>query len=195
MENKKTLVLASSNKGKIREIAEMFPELNVVGYKDLGFDEEIEETGETFYENAFIKAKTVSEKIGFPALSDDSGLCVDALGGAPGIFSARYSGLGDEANIDLLLKNMQNVTERGAHFHCSAVYYDKGNVIFAEGSVYGKILTEREGKGGFGYDPVFYCDELGKSFGTASEKEKNSVSHRARAMAEMKRLLKQNGII
>lgn len=195
MENKKTLVLASSNKGKIREIAEMFPELNVVGYKDLGFDEEIEETGETFYENAFIKAKTVSEKIGFPALSDDSGLCVDALGGAPGIFSARYSGLGDEANIDLLLKNMQNVTERGAHFHCSAVYYDKGNVIFAEGNVYGKILTEREGKGGFGYDPVFYCDELGKSFGTASEKEKNSVSHRARAMAEMKRLLKQNGII
>lgn len=195
MENKKTLVLASSNKGKIREIAEMFPELNVVGYKDLGFDEEIEETGETFYENAFIKAKTVSEKIGFPALSDDSGLCVDALGGAPGIFSARYSGLGDEANIDLLLKNMQNVTERGAHFHCSAVYYDKGNVIFAEGNVYGKILTEREGKGGFGYDPVFYCDELGKSFGTATEKEKNSVSHRARAMAEMKRLLKQNGII
>ncbi len=195
MENKKTLVLASSNKGKIREIAEMFPELNVVGYKDLGFDEEIEETGETFYENAFIKAKTVSEKIGFPALSDDSGLCVDALGGAPGIFSARYSGFGDEANIDLLLKNMQNVTERGAHFHCSAVYYDKGNVIFAEGNVYGKILTEREGKGGFGYDPVFYCDELGKSFGTASEKEKNSVSHRARAMAEMKRLLKQNGII
>lgn len=195
MENKKTLVLASSNKGKIREIAEMFPELNVVGYKDLGFDEEIEETGETFYENAFIKAKTVSEKIGFPALSDDSGLCVDALGGAPGIFSARYSGFGDEANIDLLLKNMQNVTERGAHFHCSAVYYDKGNVIFAEGNVYGKILTEREGKGGFGYDPVFYCDELGKSFGTATEKEKNSVSHRARAMAEMKRLLKQNGII
>lgn len=195
MENKKTLVLASSNKGKIREIAEMFPELNVVGYKDLGFDEEIEETGETFYENAFIKAKTVSEKIGFPALSDDSGLCVDALGGAPGIFSARYSGFGDEANIDLLLKNMQNVTERGAHFHCSAVYYDKGNVIFAEGNVYGKILTEREGNGGFGYDPVFYCDELGKSFGTASEKEKNSVSHRARAMAEMKRLLKQNGII
>lgn len=195
MENKKTLVLASSNKGKIREIAEMFPELNVVGYKDLGFDEEIEETGETFYENAFIKAKTVSEKIGFPALSDDSGLCVDALGGAPGIFSARYSGFGDEANIDLLLKNMQNVTERGAHFHCSAVYYDKGNVISAEGNVYGKILTEREGKGGFGYDPVFYCDELGKSFGTVSEKEKNSVSHRARAMTEMKRLLKQNGII
>lgn len=195
MENKKTLVLASSNKGKIREIAEMFPELNVAGYKDLGFTDEIDETGETFYENALIKAKTVSERLGLPALSDDSGLCVDALGGAPGVFSARYSGKGDEENIELLLKNMRGVTERGAHFYCAAVYYDNGKIIAAKGTVCGKILYRREGNCGFGYDPVFYCTELGKSFGTATESEKNSVSHRARAMAEIKRLLKQNGII
>ena len=106
---KKTLVVASGNAGKIREIDSILSEYNVVGYKQLGFTEEIEETGESFYENALIKAKTVSDALGLPALADDSGLCVDAIHGAPGIYSARYAGDGsDESNIDKLLLAMKD---------------------------------------------------------------------------------------
>ena len=110
MSEKQTLVLASGNKHKIREISEMLPEFNVVGYKDFGLDFEIEEDGKTFYENALIKAKTVSEKLNLPALADDSGICVDALNGEPGIYSARYAGDGnDEHNNQLLLEKMKDV--------------------------------------------------------------------------------------
>ena len=114
---RKTLVLASGNKGKIAEIGEMLPEFSVIGYKDAGLDFEIEETGATFYENALIKAKAVSEALGLPALADDSGLCVNALSGAPGIFSARFAGDGnDEHNIDKLLKELDGVKDRSAKF-------------------------------------------------------------------------------
>ena len=188
---RKTLVLASGNKGKIAEIGEMLPEFSVIGYKDAGLDFEIEETGATFYENALIKAKAVSEALGLPALADDSGLCVNALGGAPGIFSARFAGDGnDEHNIDKLLKELDGVKDRSAKFVCSLVlYYPDGKIISAEGETNGEILFERTGKNGFGYDPIFYSEDLKKSLGEASSKEKNSVSHRSRALKNLKEKL------
>ena len=190
---RKTLVLASGNKGKIAEIGEMLPEFSVIGYKDAGLDFEIEETGATFYENALIKAKAVSEALGLPALADDSGLCVNALSGAPGIFSARFAGDGnDEHNIDKLLKELDGVKDRSAKFVCSLVlYYPDGKTISAEGETNGEILFERAGKNGFGYDPIFYSADLKKSLGEASSKEKNSVSHRSRALKNLKEKLKK----
>lgn len=190
---RKTLVIASGNKGKIAEIGEMLPEFSVIGYKDAGLDFEIEETGATFYENALIKAKAVSEALGLPALADDSGLCVNALSGAPGIFSARFAGDGnDEHNIDKLLKELDGVKDRSAKFVCSLVlYYPDGKIISAEGETNGEILFERAGKNGFGYDPIFYSADLKKSLGEASSKEKNSVSHRSRALKNLKEKLKK----
>lgn len=190
---RKTLVLASGNKGKIAEIGEMLPEFSVIGYKDAGLDFEIEETGATFYENALIKAKAVSEALGLPALADDSGLCVNALSGAPGIFSARFAGDGnDEHNIDKLLKELDGVKDRSAKFVCSLVlYYPDGKIISAEGETNGEILFERAGKNGFGYDPIFYSADLKKSLGEAPSKEKNSVSHRSRALKNLKEKLKK----
>lgn len=190
---RKTLVLASGNKGKIAEIGEMLPEFSVIGYKDAGLDFEIEETGATFYENALIKAKAVSEALGLPAFADDSGLCVNALSGAPGIFSARFAGDGnDEHNIDKLLKELDGVKDRSAKFVCSLVlYYPDGKIISAEGETNGEILFERAGKNGFGYDPIFYSADLKKSLGEASSKEKNSVSHRSRALKNLKEKLKK----
>ena len=184
--DKKRIVLASGNKHKVREIAEMLDGYEVISYKDLA-DFEIEETGETFYENALIKAKTVAEKLKCAALADDSGICVDALSGAPGVYSARYAGDGnDEHNNDLLLKNMEGKTDRKAKFVCCMVYCsEKGDILSATGEVKGEILTERHGKNGFGYDPIFYSYELAKPMGLASAEEKNSVSHRSRALKEI----------
>ena len=184
--DKKKIVLASGNKHKIAEISSMLPDYEVVSYKEF-FDGEIEETGETFYENALIKAKTVSEKLKCAALADDSGICVDALSGAPGVFSARYAGDGvDEHNNELLLKNMQGKSDRKAKFVCCMVYCAKnGDILSATGEVKGEILAERQGVNGFGYDPIFYSYELGKSMGLATAEEKNSVSHRHRALIEI----------
>ena len=184
--DKKRIVLASGNKHKIHEIATMLPDYEIVGYKEL-FDGEIEETGKTFYENALIKAKTVSEKLHLSALADDSGICVEALDGEPGVYSARYAGDGnDEHNNDLLLKNMENKTDRRAKLVCCMVYCsEKGDILSAFGEVKGEILPERQGKNGFGYDPIFYSYELKKSMGIASAEEKNTVSHRFRALTEI----------
>ena len=188
MENngKKRIVLASGNKHKIAEIAAMLPDYEVLGYKDF-IDCEIEETGGTFYENALIKAKTVSEKLRVAALADDSGICVDALGGAPGVYSARYAGDGDdEHNNDLLLENMEGKTDRRAKFVCCMVYCsERGDILSATGEVKGEILHGRQGENGFGYDPIFYSYELAKPMGIATAEEKNSVSHRSRALREI----------
>lgn len=184
--DKKKIVVASGNAHKIKEIAAMLPDYEIVGYKQFA-DFEIEETGKTFYDNALIKAKSVAERLNLPALADDSGLCVDALKGAPGIYSARYAGDGvDEHNNELLLKNMKGVTDRRAKFVCCMVYYDvNGEILSATGEVKGEILTERQGENGFGYDPIFYSYELAKPMGKASAEEKNSVSHRHRALTEI----------
>ena len=181
------IAVASGNKNKIREIKQIFKGVEIVSMHDLGFDGDIDETGETFKENALIKAKFIAEKFNLPALSDDSGLCVDALHGAPGIYSARFSGEGEAENRKLLLKRLNGISERGAHFESAVcLYFPNGKAYFGEGRVYGRILQEEIGKNGFGYDCLFYSDDLKKSFGLASEKEKNSVSHRYRALCDLK---------
>ncbi|MDE7306343.1 MAG: RdgB/HAM1 family non-canonical purine NTP pyrophosphatase [Clostridia bacterium] len=181
------IAVASGNKNKIREIKQIFKGIEIVSMHDLGFDGDIDETGETFKENALIKAKFIAEKFNLPALSDDSGLCVDALHGAPGIYSARFSGEGEAENRKLLLKRLDGISERGAHFESAVcLYFPNGKVYFGEGRVYGRILQEEIGENGFGYDCLFYSDDLKKSFGLASEKEKNSVSHRYRALCDLK---------
>ncbi len=182
---KRVLVVASGNAHKLREIAEIFTEFEVVSQKQMGFNEEVEETGESFLENARIKASAAAKALGFPTLADDSGLCVDALDGAPGIYSARYCGRhgDDKANRDLLLKNMEGVSNRSAHFTSAlALVYPDGREITAEGQTYGEITTEEQGNGGFGYDCIFYSADLQKSFGVATAEEKNAVSHRFRAL-------------
>lgn len=192
---KQKLVIASGNKHKIKEIAKMLPEFEVVGYKDLGYDFEPEEDGATFYENALIKAKSVSMALNLPVLADDSGICVDALGGMPGIYSARYAGDGDdEHNNQLLLENIKHLTEpkdRKAKFVCCIVFYKpNGEIITATGETHGYIMREAQGVNGFGYDPIFFSDDLNMCMGIASDEQKNSVSHRFRAIEGIKAKLK-----
>lgn len=182
------LVVASGNKNKLREIAEIFTDFEVVSQKELGFNEDVEETGLTFAENALIKARAACAALGCPALADDSGLCVDGLNGAPGVFSARYCGHhgSDEGNRKVLLQNMQGMENRKAHFTSAiAMVYPDGRELLAEGHTYGSILQEEVGNGGFGYDPLFFSDDLQKSFGVATAEEKNAVSHRFRALQAM----------
>ena len=192
MSEKQRIVLASGNTHKIKEIGQMLPDFEVVGYKDLGFDFEIEEDGTTFYENALIKAKAVATALNLPALADDSGICVDALDGQPGIFSARYAGDGvDEHNNELLLENMQGVENRKAKFVCCMVFYKpNGEIITATGETHGKIMYECQGENGFGYDPLFMSDDLNKCLGVATAEEKNTISHRFRAIQALKEKLK-----
>ncbi len=176
------------NKHKLREIAEIFTNYEIVSQKEMGFDEDVEETGTTFLENALIKARAAAKALGLPALADDSGICVVALGGAPGVYSARYCGYhgNDKENRDLLLKNMQGVEDRTAYFESAiALVYPDGKELVASGRTYGNILFEEQGDGGFGYDCIFESDDLGKSFGLATAEEKNSVSHRFRALNEL----------
>lgn len=191
MQKDKVIVAASGNAGKIREISEILNDYRVISCKELGFTDDIEETGKTFYDNALIKAETVAKALNMPALADDSGLCVTALSGAPGVYSARYSGTGtDEGNVDKLLKETENVSDRSAKFVSAVVvYYPDGKIVSAQGETFGEILRARRGNGGFGYDPVFYSYDLKKSFGEASAEEKDSVSHRARALAELRKKL------
>lgn len=189
---KQRIVLASGNAHKIKEISDMLPEFEVVGYKELGLNFEIEENGTTFYENALIKAKAVSDALNLPALADDSGICVEALNDQPGIYSARYAGDGiDEHNNQLLLKNMQGIENRKAKFVCCMVLYSpNGQIITATGETHGKILDRCYGENGFGYDPLFFSDDLNKCLGIASAKEKNTISHRFRAISALKEKLK-----
>lgn len=194
MQKKERLVVASGNAHKLREIAEIFTEFEVVSQKQMGFEEEVEETGKTFIENALIKARAACKALGCITLADDSGLCVEVLGGAPGVYSARYCGRhgSDEENRAVLLKNMQGITDRRAYFNSAiALVYPDGKELVAEGKTYGHILENEDGAGGFGYDPLFYSDDLQKSFGQATAEEKNAVSHRFRALQAMLALWKK----
>ncbi len=182
---KQTLVVATGNAHKLEEIAQIFTQYQVVSQKQMGFDEDVEETGVTFAENALIKARAAAKALNMLTLADDSGLCVDALNGAPGVYSARYCGRhgDDAANRVLLLKNLQNESNRRAYFACAvALVYPDGREIVAEGKTHGEILHAECGNGGFGYDSLFFNDDLQKSFGEATAEEKNSVSHRYRAL-------------
>ena len=189
MEKKKTLVVASGNAHKLREIAEIFTEYDVLSQKQMGFLDEVDETGKTFAENALIKARAACLALGVTALADDSGLCVDVLNGEPGIYSARYSGKhgDDKANRQTLLEKLQGETDRRAYFVSAvAMVFPDGREIVVEGKTYGKVLLEEVGSGGFGYDPIFESDDLGKSFGVATAEEKNAVSHRFRALQALR---------
>jgi len=185
-----TVVIASGNAGKIKEFNEIVEGVRFISMKDAGFDGEPDETGKTFKENAYIKASAVFEKTHMPVIADDSGLCVDALGGAPGVYSARFSGGTFADNRALLLRRMDGIAERKARFACAICYIDgDGKTHFGEGYTEGKILFEEIGTRGFGYDSLFYSCDLQKSFGEASEEEKNSVSHRTRALEDLKKKL------
>ena len=183
----KKIVIASNNKGKIREFRQILSEYEVLSLKDCNLSVDVEETGETFEENALIKAKAVYEILKVPVISDDSGLVVNALDGAPGVYSARYAGEehDDEKNNALLLKNLQDKKDRSAKFVSTVVYYDGERTVVGRGEVLGKILHEKCGEEGFGYDPIFFSDELNKCFGVCSQEEKNSVSHRYRAICDL----------
>ncbi len=194
---KPKLVVASNNKHKIKEYGEILCEYDIVPMSEVGFCDDIVEDGTTFLENSLIKARAVSKYLkekGVKAsvLADDSGLCVNALGGAPGIYSARYAGNhGDnEANRQKLLADLNGVDDRSAYFNCSIAFLDEdGKEYCCDGKTYGHITTEYEGDTSFGYDCLFYSDDLGKTFGMSTDDEKNSVSHRGRAVAELKKQL------
>lgn len=182
----KKIVVASNNKGKIREFKQILSDYEVLSLADCNISVDVEETGTTFEENALIKAKAIYEIIGVPVISDDSGLVVDALGGDPGVYSARYAGEhNDEANNALLLKNLEDKSDRSAKFVSAVVYYDGERTLVGRGEVKGTILYEKHGDAGFGYDPLFFSTELNKCFGEATAEEKNSVSHRYRAICDL----------
>ena len=180
-------VLATHNPGKLKEMAEILKKFHVevVMPSDLGLDIDVEETGTTFAENAMLKAKAICAASGLPAIADDSGLCVDALNGAPGVYSARYGGEGmdDTGRYRLLLSNLRGSTTRAAHFASAiACAFPNGDELTAEGRCDGAIAFAPMGEGGFGYDPVFLVPEMRKTFAQMTAEEKNSISHRGRAM-------------
>lgn len=189
----KKIVVATNNNNKLKEIRSILGDrFELLSMADAGVFEEIEENGSSFLENALIKASFVSKKTGLTALADDSGLCVHALKGAPGIFSARYSGenANDERNNKLLLENLKDENNRAAHFHCcAALCQNDGSYIYAEGKAEGEILRQIKGSGGFGYDPLFYSFDLKKTFAEADFDEKNKVSHRYRALLVLREKL------
>lgn len=191
------LAIATNNAHKLTEIKAIlgnsFEEL--LSLKELGIDVDVDETGTTLEENALLKARTICKLCGMPTLADDTGLMVDALDGAPGVYSARYAGEAhnDANNRALLLKNLDGVQNRNAHFETViAICYPNGDFITAKGRVEGYILQSECGSEGFGYDSLFYSNELEKSFAQATAQEKNSVSHRGRALRAMLAMLQQN---
>lgn len=183
------LVIASNNAGKLREFQRMLSPLGieVLTQSQLGISE-AEEPHCTFVENALAKARHVSRASGLPALADDSGICVEALGGAPGVVSARYAGdnpKSDARNNEKLLQDMQGVADRRAHYYCVLVlvrHADDPQPLIAEGEWQGEIFHEERGEGGFGYDPMFWLPQFGKTAAELTHDEKAQISHRAKAL-------------
>ena len=185
------LVIASNNAGKLRELESLLSPLGiqVIPQSQLSIPE-AEEPHVTFIENALAKARHASQASGLPALADDSGLCVEALGGAPGVHSARFAGdpRSDERNNDLLLETLKNEPNRRAHYYCVAVlarHASDPEPLISEGVWKGEVLTTRRGRGGFGYDPLFLDPVLGKTGAELSLEDKNKVSHRGQALARL----------
>lgn len=179
-------ILASNNKGKLKELKAILSDFGaeVVSQAEAGLSFEAEETGTTFEENALIKARAACEALTEPAIADDSGLVVESLGGAPGVYSARYGGCTtDEERVCLLLKNLEGIENRTAKFvSCIACVFPNGDAITARGECEGKITAKPRGEGGFGYDPVFEIPVTGKTMAELSPEEKNAVSHRGKAL-------------
>ncbi len=191
------LVLASKNPKKIKEMNEILSQLGVevCDQAAAGVDVEVEETGTTFEENSLLKAKAVMEASGLPAVADDSGLCVDALNGAPGVYSARYGGEdkgGCKHRYELVLRALSGQLDRRAKFvSVVTCCFPNGDVISARGECQGAIAYAPMGEGGFGYDPVFLVPQLKKTFAQLSPQEKNAVSHRGKALAAFKEKLEE----
>ena len=192
----KKIVLASNNEHKIKEFKEILDNVEILTLNDIEYFKDIEETGSTFLENALIKASSVSKYLkenglNYDVIADDSGLCCESLNGAPGIYSARYAGEhGDsKLNRDKLINDL-NRKDNKAYFNATIVlYHIDGTYDYKEGRTYGKIIEEELGDTSFGYDCIFLSDDLGKTFGQASSEEKNKISHRARALEQIKELL------
>ena len=195
----KTLVFASNNAHKLEEIrAILGDQYEVKSLKDIGCEVDIPETGTTFRENALQKASYVKEHFGFDCFADDSGLQVEALGGEPGVYSARYAmkngvqfeGSKDEANMDVLLNKLANEKNRKACFRTSVALIYQGETHFFDGTVEGHLIHEKRGNGGFGYDPIFIPNGYDKTFAELGNEVKNGISHRARAVAQLADFLK-----
>ncbi len=187
----KKIIIATKNQGKANEFKEMlkplgFEVLTLLDYPEI---EDVEETGTTFEENALLKATAISEQFGIPVLADDSGIEIDALEGRPGVYSARYAGeeKNDQMNNKKVLTELGELPfeQRTARFVAAIALAAKGFHCTTRGTVEGKVLFQAEGDNGFGYDPIFWADELEKSFGVCSSEEKNKISHRARALEKM----------
>ena len=190
------LVLASKNKKKLVEMNDILSQLGieVCSEAEAGVDVEVEETGTTFEENSRLKAEAVMKESGMPAIADDSGLCVDVLNGAPGVYSARYGGEGldDTGRYRLLLENMKGQMPRTAKFvSVITCCFPNGDVISARGECPGTIAFAPMGEGGFGYDPVFFVPILKKTFAQMTPEEKNAVSHRGKALEQFKAKLEE----
>ncbi len=192
-----TIVIASGNARKVHEIGQILADLDCefIPQSELGISS-VAETGTTFVDNALIKARHAAEKSGLPAIADDSGLVVDALEGRPGVHSARYAGANakDDDNIEKLLAELSQVPDgrRGAHYECAAVWVspdDAAEPIVGQGQWHGRIISERRGKGGFGYDPVFLDECLTITGAEMSMEEKNRQSHRGKAFRELRALM------
>ena len=195
------MVLASRNAHKLVEMREILSRLGVevVLESDVGVDVDVEETGETFEENAALKAKAVMAAAGLPAIADDSGLCVTALGGGPGVYSARYGGEGltDKDRYELVLDGLRGQLDRSAKFvSCICCAFPNGDVLTARGECPGVITYSPRGEDGFGYDPIFFLPEQKKTFAQMTAEEKNAVSHRGNALlafaAELKNYLEKH---
>lgn len=184
----KTIVMASNNSHKIKEFRDILNDYEILSLKDIGYNDDIEEPGSTFEENALIKAKTIHDYLqnDYIVIADDSGLCCDALNGEPGVYSARYASDHDiKKNRDVLISNLEG-KDKTAHFVCViVVYYPDNNYKVFEGITDGEIISEERGKTDFGYDCIFLSKDLHMTFGEASEEDKNKVSHRGRAIAKM----------
>ncbi|MBR2928120.1 MAG: RdgB/HAM1 family non-canonical purine NTP pyrophosphatase [Oscillospiraceae bacterium] len=182
-------VLASQNQGKLVEMQGILQSLGIeiVLQSELGVSVDVEETGTTFAENARLKAVAVMQATGLPAIADDSGLCVDALNGGPGVYSARYGGdISDPEKVQLLLSNMRGASTRAAHFETAIVCaFPNGDELVASGRCDGSIAYAPAGDMGFGYDPVFFYPAFGKTFGQSTREEKSSVSHRGKALRDL----------
>jgi len=191
------LVIASGNAGKLREIARILAPLDIQAVPQSDFDvPECPEPHVTFVENCLAKARHASRHSGLPALADDSGICAEALGGAPGVYSARYAGepKSDERNNQKLIADLQGKDNRRAHYTCIMVYVrhpDDPEPIICEGRWHGEIIDTPRGEGGFGYDPYFLVPEFGKTGAELGEDEKNAVSHRGKALRALVERLKQ----
>ena len=184
------LIIASNNAHKLTEMKAILAPFfdDVQSMREAGIEHETVEDGSIFLENALKKARELAELSGCCAIADDSGLCVDALGGAPGIFSARYSGThgDDQANNRKLLKELEGVKDRGAHYTCAiALVWPDGKTVTAEDYLYGEIARDARGSNGFGYDPLFIIPELGKRTAEISAEEKNRISHRGKALRQL----------